>query len=182
MKNVVVAIMGVPLSGKTTLGNALSRRIGVHFIDIDDGPARCALPLDPEPLATEEKAAETRKRMAIRYSVLHEAISANLRQGFPLIVAATYASKSSQEFLRRAVKENGGALKLIECVFNDENGEVERRIHYRHANGETGGCRSISTYRADKGKYEGPNLPHFTVNTSEGVEQAIKDAITYIEE
>lgn len=172
--------MGVPLSGKSSLGGKLSLRTGIRFIDIDGGPASYAPPQEPEPLSSPEKRERERKRMAIKYSVLHEAIAANLRAGYPLIVSATYASRSSQEFLRCAVEANGGTLKLILCMFEDSDEEVERRMQKRHANGETGGCRSISTYRADKAKYEGTDLPHLTVDTSGDIDQAVERVIDYL--
>ncbi|MDO8557226.1 MAG: AAA family ATPase [Candidatus Jorgensenbacteria bacterium] len=182
-EKIVIAIMGIVLSGKTTLGKELSQRTGIHHIDIDDGPARCAPSQEPEPYSSDEKRDRERRRMAVAYSVLHEAITANVTAGFPIIVSAAYSSRKSQEYLCRAVEQNGGKLKLIWCTFEDTDEEINRRIRERLANGDPGGCRSVEHYLDDKSRYEGTDIPHLKVSMmSENVNGAAKAALAYIQE
>lgn len=181
----VVAIAGLPLSGKTTLGDALAKATGIHFVDIDAGPVSCAPPQEPDPLQSEEARAREQARMRVAYTILHAAIEANLAQGFSVIVAATYSRRASQEFLRAAVERAGGVLKVIWCQFSDTPEEIERRVTDRLTCGLVGGCRSASHYLDDKSRYDGVMLPHIPVmidDNEEGVARAVEQAIAYLDE
>lgn len=74
--------MGLPLSGKTTLGTELGKRLGVHHLDIDGGPAHCVPPQEPDPYRSPEAEAKERKRMQAAYRVLHQALGINLQMGW----------------------------------------------------------------------------------------------------
>lgn len=178
----VVAIMGLALSGKTTLGKELARRTGIHHIDIDDDAARCAPPQEPDSYLSDEGRTRERRRMRIAYTILHEAVKANLQAGWPVIVSAMYSRKDSQEFLRRAVEENGGKLKLIWCAFNDTEEEVSRRIDKRISCNEAGGVHSVSHYFEGKSRYEGTDLSHLKINISEDLQSAVEKVLAYIAE
>ncbi len=158
--------MGLPLSGKTTLGNRLSGLTGIHYVDIDDGPVHCGPPQEENPLRSDESRARERKRMTVAYTVEHAAVKANLEAGFSLIISATYSRKSNQEFLRKAVEGGGGELKLIWCKFNDTEEEIARRVNERLAKEAPGGCRSVEHYLDDKKRYEGTDLPHLLLDPS----------------
>ena len=117
-ENTVVVLMGLPLAGKTTLGNMLSKRTGAHYLDIDKA-AECAPPQEENPHRSDEARARERKRMAVAYTILHAAVTANLKAGWPIIISATYSRRSNQELLRRAIEEGGGNLKIIWCEFDE---------------------------------------------------------------
>lgn len=163
----VIAIMGLPLTGKTTFGRALSQLIGIHYIDIDDGPVRCAPPQEENPYRDDAARMRERKRMIIAYTVKNAAITANLEAELSLIVLATYSRKSAQEFLVQAVQEGGGELKIVWCYFNDTPEEISRRVNDRLARNERGGCRSVQHYLDDKARYEGTELPHLKIDPSQ---------------
>lgn len=50
----VIVIAGLPTTGKSSLGRALAEKTGLHFIDIDEGPAGCVLPQESNPLRSDE--------------------------------------------------------------------------------------------------------------------------------
>ncbi len=179
----VVVITGLPTSGKTVLGKAISKETGLHFLDIDAGPALCAAPQEANPLATDESAARERLRMGIAYEVLHAAIEAHFKRDMSLIVCATYSRNTSQDFLKAAVDRGGGAMKIITCCYDDTPEEVARRIQLRVSSGAMGGCRSSEHYFRDKARFEASKLPHLTVKMNggdQGVAQAVAEAIQYI--
>jgi len=180
----VIAIMGLPLSGKTTLGKKLSEKLGLHFIDIDDGPANCAPPRNSSPYSSEEKRNYERNRMVICYRVLHEAVAANLSAGNSFLISATYARQRSQKFLINAVRKSGGNLKLVWCHFDDQAREISKRIEDRKDRGKIGGCRSLSHYLDDKERFEGTNLSHIQVrlDSLEDLEESIAKISDYINE
>ena len=174
--------MGLPLTGKTTLGKALSKHVASHYIDIDDGPVSCAPPQEEKPLRSDEARARERKRMTVAYTILHAAVRANLTAGWPIIVSATYSRHSNQEFLCQAVKDGGGELKLVWCRFDDTKEEIARRVNERIKKGIIGGCRSAQHYLDDKTRYEGTNLPHLKIDPSSDPEAAISRILEYINE
>lgn len=178
----VIAITGLPTSGKTALGLELAKTMGLHFVDIDDGPAKCAPPQEADPHHSEESKRQEQQRMRVAYSVLHAAVEANLACGFSLIIAATYFRIGSQKFLLEAIEKNGGNLKIIWCQYNDTHEEIFKRIQSRLALGAIGGCRSVAHYMADKERYEGINLPHIVVkieDDQEGLDKAVQQAQEY---
>lgn len=180
----VIVIAGLPTAGKTSLGRALSLATNVHFVDIDEGPASCAPPQESNPYGSEESRARERSRMAVAYTILHAAVEENLKQGFSVIVSATYSRPSSQEFLSSAVERGCGNMKLVLCKYNDTVEEVERRIQDRIARGAVGGCRSVDHYFEDKSRYADIKLPHIVVmieGGEEGLNRAIGRVLSYIE-
>ncbi len=178
----VIAITGLPTSGKTSLGKALAEALGIHFVDIDAGPSLCGPPQEMDPHATDEKLTREQKRMRVAYTVLHAAVESNLDQGFPLVVCATYSRHGSQEFLRKAVEGKGGVLKVILCKYDDTPEEIDRRIAERLRTGATGGCRSTKHYLTDRDRFEGINLPHMIVQMdgADGVKNAVAQIIEYL--
>lgn len=179
----VIAIAGLPTSGKSALGRALVRETGLHFVDIDEGPVKCAPPQEPDPYRTDESRARERARMTVAYSVLHAAVEANLMQGFSLIIAATYSRHSNQDTLHAAVDLYDGNLKVIWCKYNDTPEEVERRVAHRIASGAVGGCRSSHHYFDDRARYAGIKLPHIVVmmdGGTNGLHRALAQVNEYI--
>ncbi len=179
-----VAIVGLPLSGKSSLGRALAEETGLPFIDIDEGPANCAPKQESEPYKSDESRLREQARMRVAYTVLHAAAEANLNQGFSVIVSATYSRHSAQDFLQAAVERGGGNLKVIWCQYNDTPEEIERRVNERLLQGATGGCQSVSHYLDDKSRYAGIKIPHIVVmmdGGEAGLKQALNEALEYID-
>lgn len=179
----VIAIVGLPTSGKTLLGRALAQVTGLHFVDIDEAPAHCAPPQESNPYQSNETRARERKRMTVAYTVLHAAVEANLTQNFSLIIVATYSRHTNQDFLQAAVERGGGILKIIWCQYHDTPEEIYWRITDRLIRSSIGGCRSLSHYLDDKSRYEGIKLPHIIVmmeGDQKGTNAAVQQALAYI--
>ena len=182
MNKFAVAVAGLPTSGKTTLGNAIAKAMGIHFVDIDAGPVACGPPQEPNPYQSDQSKVRERARMTVAYRTLHAAVGANLTEGFSLVLSATYSRHSNQDFLVEAVRRGGGELKMILCQYRDTEEEVSRRVEERLMRGAVGGCRSVSHYFDDKSRYEGINIPHIVVTTDGGVDSALSQALAYIQE
>ena len=179
----VIAIAGLPITGKSTLGKALAKILGIHYIDIDEGPASCAPPQESDPYRSDEARALRRAQMTVAYTVLHAAIEANLAQGFSVIVSATYSRHNNQDLLVSATEHAGGTLKVIWCQYHDTPEEIAKRVNDRLARGAIGGCRSVSHYLDDKSKYAGIKLPHIVAmmeGGDEGLHRTVEQALTYI--
>lgn len=181
----VVAIGGLPTTGKTTLGKALAVKLGIHYVDIDAGPVQCGPPQEQNPYRSEESKLREQARMRVAYSVLWSAVEANLREGFSIIISATFSRHGAQDTLQDILLRNGATLKFILCRYNDTEKEIERRINDRLHWGAVGGCRSVSHYLSDKERYAGIKLPHIVVDMDggeEGVSRAVVRALAYINE
>jgi predicted kinase len=183
----VVAVRGLPLSGKTTLGRALSEKLGWHFIDVDYcrrlGVGDPEREKDANPFA----AGEVRKQkesedMRIAYTLMHEAVRANIALGRSVICDATYSSRSAQKFLLEIIRAHPGAkLKGIRCVFNDTEEEIRRRIDSISRDKE-GGCKTVGHYLTDKNqRHDYTDLwGVLEVNTNNPLEDCVKRALEFI--
>lgn len=84
-ESTVIAVVGLPMTGKSTLGHALEKETGWHFIDIDEGPARCAPPQEIEPYRSDEVRARDRARMTVAYATLHAALRRTCMGDSPIL-------------------------------------------------------------------------------------------------
>lgn len=181
----VIVIAGLPTSGKSSLGRAIAKKTGLPFVDIDEGPAHCTHPQEPDSQASEESRERERRRMTVAYTVLHAAVEANLNQGNSLIICATYSRHTNQDFLEAAVRRGGGTMKFLLCTYDDTPEEVTRRINKRVTTGATGGCRSVEHYFRDKERYMGIKFPYMTVVMDGGdtkLKKTVDAAMRYIDE
>lgn len=179
----VVAVIGLPTSGKSTLGRALAEATELHFIDIDDGPTSCAPSREENPYGSKASRIRERQRMAIAYKTLNGAIEANLFHGFSIIISACYPRESYREILAGIVRRAGGCLRIIWCQYSDSLEEVERRVGERVVSNSSGGCRSISHYLDDKSRYEDVKMPHVVImmdGGKQGLEKALDQALAHI--
>ncbi len=183
----VVALRGLPLSGKSTLARGLVEKFGWHLIDVDDmrhvgagEPNRSEV---PNPWLEEASKQKEGEDMRIAYTLMHEAVRANINLGRSVIVVATYSRQPAQQFLLDIVKAHPGArLKGIRCVFNDTLEEVERRIAAKDRG--RGGCKTVEHYFIDKNeRHDYTDLWGVCeVNTSEPPEACVKRAAQFIAE
>jgi len=176
-------IAGLPTTGKSSLGRALAHETGLHFVDIDEGPASCAPPQESNHLRSDDARARERARMTVAYTVIHAAVEANLAQDFSLIISATYSRHANQDLLQEAVERGNGNLKVIWCQYHDTHEEIERRVADRLTRNSVGGCRSASHYLDDKSRYMGIKIPHIVVmmeGGEKGLTEAVQRSILYI--
>lgn len=178
----VIVLLGLPGSGKGVLGRILAGLTNLRFIDIDDGPAKCAPPPESDPWRSEETRVYERARMGTAYEILHTAIRAFLEQNLSVIVAAPYSGHYARERLLAAVEKGGGNLKIIQCQYDDTPDEILRRVVRRQ--GYLGTCKSVSRYRELKASFLDVHLPHLVVmmeGGEEGIRKAVAQAVAYID-
>jgi len=155
----LVAIMGMPRAGKTTLGDALKKALGIHFIDVDRlKKETLGLPTRAqyEELWKDSKRAGelTAQYMKLAYMSMHAAVDINLQAGRSIVCTATYSRKDSQESLREIGKKYGARVKVVFLrLENDTQDEVMRRM--KCDNGEfVQGCSTWADYLQIKARYE----------------------------
>ncbi len=188
MKPTCIAIAGIPTSGKTTLGRALSATTGIRFVDSNEF-ARFAPLADPATFQTDEGRLREKARMRVIYALNHAVVEAYIEAGVPIIIAATYSKEASQKRLATTVERAGGTLKVFHCQYDmEDEAEVARRLADRATRNDlvAGEIAITASYlREQMARTEGIQLPHFAVRMEggdEGTRLAVARAIEYINE
>ncbi len=119
--------------------------------------------------------------MRIAYTLMHEAVRANINLGRSVIVSATYSRQTNQNFLLDIIKAHPGArLKGIRCSFNDTEEEIRRRIAARGP--KEGFCAAIEHYLVDKNeRHDYTDLwGVLEISTSQPPETCVAQALEFI--
>ena len=167
----LVALRGMPGSGKSTLGRGISKRLGWPLIDKDDVKdlidGRCD---DSATLA---------------YDVMFNIARRQLQQGLNVICDSplTYADLYTQA--QEAASEAGAKLVVLECFCSDE-AEWQRRVDAR---GELGlaahhmsSWEKLLAYRAMvAGKVDYPVVDErLVLDTCRGVGELVEEAVGWL--
>jgi predicted kinase len=178
MTGKIIAIGGLPLAGKTTLGRLLSKEIGIHCIDVDEGPALCAQPASDNPYSSVEKTRIENDRMDVLYAVMHTAVAEHVRLGLSLIISATYRNAVYRQQLLNIVQP--ADFKFLLCRSNNSVAEITRRVDMRLDSGAIGGCRSVEQYFKLLPLWRDPEFDHCVVDTTQGLQFAFSQALKYV--
>lgn len=177
----LVVIRGLPLSGKTTLGLALAKHLGIHYVDVDAIRHVAVGKPDLAPYASPERRQRDREDMVLSYRIMHITAAANLAAERSLVISATYSREAYQQGLLEAVAAAGAPvdLKGLRLVFNDTEEEVARRIADRDFG--VGGCNAVSHYFDDRARYQKVSLfPFYKIDTSAAREEVLALALSYV--
>jgi predicted kinase len=112
----LVALKGMPGSGKSTLGRAVSKRLGWPIIDKDDVKDLIDGHCDDSG--------------TLSYAVMFNIARRQLQQGLNVICDSPLTYLSLYEQAHRTASEAGARLVVLECVCSDE-GEWRRRVDAR---------------------------------------------------
>lgn len=115
----LVVFSGPPCSGKSTLGQLLSARLGMEYRQMDQIRKR----LFPE----SQQEAEHRK---IAYAAMHMIAEEFLTRDKSMIVDATYGPIEQRKAIESIAQERGAQLYLIECKV-PVNVAVDRFVNHR---------------------------------------------------
>ena len=180
VKPTSIAIIGFPTSGKTTLGRALAKATGIHFLDYEQ-LAACALPPAVDLASgTPEILERERGRMGVVYQVGHAVVEGTLRLGESVIIALPYASVPGRQYLAAAVQRGCGVLKLVHVVYDVTPDELARRVAAKGL-----GPEWVPYHWPMLARFQEIEGPHITVRMEggeEGTQAAVKAALKYIEE
>ncbi|MEK7615683.1 MAG: AAA family ATPase [Patescibacteria group bacterium] len=186
MKPTCIAIAGIPTSGKTTLGCALSAATGIRFIDSNEF-ARFAPMADPATFQTDEGRERERARMRIIYALTHAVAGAYLEGGESIIIAATYSKEASQLRMSDTVLRTDARLRILWCQYDTWNeAEVERRLADRATRNDLAAGEIAITpeyLREQIGRTADIKLAHLVVRMEggdEGTRAAVEAALQYI--
>lgn len=144
----VIALVGLPLSGKTSLGKELSHQTDAVFLDVDE--ARQEIAPGGEWLGPNQE----REIMLEAYKRNHERALAVLRTGKAAILAATYSRPVYHEMLRDLASGEGVSLSVFLLEPSDRS--VTKRLKARQVEGSNSNITSMEGYLEVKGRYQPP--------------------------
>lgn len=162
LSSTLVAIAGLPLAGKTTLGRNLESVLGIHYCDSDDlRHVAFGLPTHKEYDALWQDPDRATKLMAqnmkLAYMLLHNTVDMALGAQRPLIISACYSSESSQKFLKEVVSKHGTTLRLVMCELKKESREeLEARMRRNDGDRFVTGTKTWADYEQVKARYASP--------------------------
>jgi len=168
----VILIAGLPAVGKTTLAKALSAKLGVRHLYIDEDFRRPIFGQpNPDPYANPETKKAAAMEMGFAYDGLIKiGTKGHLLLGRSLIVTATFSRPLARANVRVIMVEHPEAkLKVIWCRTQrpeaEEIAEIQRRLDERKKGDYAGGCNSVGHYLDDKRRYPSMDLPHIEIDT-----------------
>lgn len=156
----VVALAGLPGTGKSTLARALGRALGAVVLDKDAIRAELFAP---------ERIEYSRAQDDHCCRVMHERAGELLAAGLPAVVfdGRTYSRRDQVEALEAFARSAGAELCLVECVA-DERVALERLERDAREGRHPAANRGVELYRALAAERE-PLVPeHLVVDTSAG--------------
>lgn len=168
----LIALKGMPGSGKSTLGRALSRRRGWPLIDKDDVKDL----LDGQ--------ATDAGRLA--YDVMFNVARRQLLQGLSTICDSPLTFDTLYDRARRIAAETNASLAIIECRCPDDR-EARRRIEARKnlalpAHHQTDWERFLAYRDAVLAQTQYPITdPHLVVDTSRPLQATLDETIAWLE-
>jgi len=181
----LVAVIGLPLTGKSAIARGVSQMFGIRHLDIDDD---IRLPIfgkpDADPYRDEARRAAASAEMGQAYDLLLAAAESCLILGRSVILTATFSRKSSRAKLLVLEARYNALLRVIWCHSDgyDTDEAVAARLAGRvFGVNYFGGCNSVEHYRDDQKRYEPMSLPHREIDTFRyGPGECIEFALDYV--
>lgn len=167
----LIALRGLPGSGKSTLGRALSRRLGWPIIDKDDVKDLIDGHCDDSG--------------TLAYAVMFNVARRQLQQGLNVICDSPLTYASLYEQARQVAQETGAKLVVLECVCSDEE-EWRRRVDSRREMGLPGHhMTSWEKLQGYKGMVEGKTDyaladERLVVDMTRPLEEVVEEAVEWL--
>ena len=180
----LVVVCGWPMAGKSTVARELSRKLGIHHVDIDDN---IRFPIfgtpHPHPNSSPELMQKDREEIASSYELLMNAVDVYLRLSRSLIITATFSRKIGQEKLKAVCdRYPNSELKVVQCLpKNDDDEEIQKRLSDRvFGKNCFSSVNSSERYNEVKNRFEPILLPHLKIDTTKPFAFCIKEALEYL--
>lgn len=148
MEPSLIVLAGLPLSGKTELGQAIVGSTDAAFFDIDK--TRQEISPGNEWLGPEKE----KEIMLAAYKRNHEKAEETLTVGKAVILAATYSRDTYHEMAQEVAAKAGVALYFF--VLKVSEMEVEKRIEVRKQSGADSNITDIESYVEVRDRYSQP--------------------------
>ncbi len=145
----ILAIIGLPLHGKTTLATELARNSNLMLLDVDEARAT----LFPERIVGQTMPSdEERFVMLTSYQSMHERARDAILGGQPVVIAGAYTRRIYHEMLYDLQKVVGVPLMvvLLEC----SEDQIRARLQKRSQEKTLSNIKTFEQYLGIKERYE----------------------------
>lgn len=166
----IVVLAGLPLSGKTTLGEKLAELSNFTYLDVDK--ARRGIFNE---VAVYSELGE-QFTMLNAYQRNHEVARDLLAEGQPVILGAIYSREIYHEMIRSLAQKTNAPLRVF--LLNAPDEKIEQRLNKRPVDNPSN-LRSIEHYRGVKIRYKPiteANIEH--IDTSLPLEQNVEQVFS----
>lgn len=172
MSTLLIAMAGLPGTGKTTLAEALAEKLGAAILDKDK--LRAAL-IEPERIEY------SRKQNDAVYELLLKGAIYNLKHGKPVILdGRTFTRKYQVERVTRFAAEHDADLRMIECVCAEELA-LKRILADRETGKHLAADRGPELYHRLKNEAEPIEIEHLVVDTGDDPVDCLKECLVYLQ-
>jgi predicted kinase len=161
----LIIVCGLPGSGKTTLAEALSRRVGAVHISSD----AVRKEMFPRPVYSDEEKGKVYGELASRARRL-------LSEGRKVVVDATFYKKGQREAMRAIADEAKVQLRTILCSLPDET--VRKRLMGRKPGGMSDADYAV--YTKIKEVFDPMEDEHLELDSSLPMRELLKRALKYV--
>ena len=172
MSTLLIAMAGLPGTGKTTLAEALAEKLGAAVLDKDK--LRAAL-IEPERIEY------SRKQNDAVYELLLKGAIYSLKRGKPVILdGRTFTRKYQVERVVRFATGHDADLRIIECVC-DEELALKRVLADREKGTHPAADRDPELYHRLKNEAEPIEIEHLVVNTGSNPADCLRECLVYLQ-
>lgn len=159
-------LAGLPLTGKSTLGEAVAAKSNVIFLDVD--AVRYKDESTDSARGTEE---EEKRAMETAYDQNHRIAQEMLGLDRPVLLAATYSRESYHEQLKKLIETARKPLVFFLLEASDDN--VRNRIESRAASNNLSNIRTYEDYASVRDRYQKMvDAPVVTIDTDQPLEHS----------
>ncbi len=153
---VLLAVGGLPGTGKTTLAGALAAATGATVASADATRKRLGgIGPGVHPQAAIGAGLYTEEMNRRVYDGLNTDADEALRRGRSVVVDATFRRRADRERLRKLARARGARFVMVECVAPEE--VVAERLRRREAVPDAWSDATLDTYRAHRAEFEPAN-------------------------
>jgi len=146
----IIALVGLPLTGKSTLGRALEKSSNALLCDVD--VSRKALHLEGDKDNIRGSEAYEKQAMLNAYILNHKKAKEALEKNIPVILTATYSRPVYHEMLKKLSEETHTPLIVFLLESTDKKAKV--RVEKRAAEGSNSNLQSFTDYLGVKMRYQ----------------------------
>ena len=175
----IIALTGIPFTGKTTLGKALADRTNFIFCDVDEARWSVFEKRVDQGYPVELASPFNRFAMNVAYQKNHEIARDLLKQGNPVVLAATYSRVDYHNMLRWLSETSKVPILVFLLQISDK--VAEERLEERIRSNSSSNVLTMEQYLEIKIRYqtiEGVNL--IRISTEKTVSQALQEIISYL--
>lgn len=146
MSPFVIVLSGMSLAGKTTLGKALEKSLGVPMLGVDK--ARQELSADTSWLGADRE----KEIMRAAYILNHQKAEKQLMAGQSVILVATYSRPEYHEAVRNLVEFTGAQLYAYYLQIPDEL--ISTRLLQRNLEGSDSNVKTMEAFLEQRDRYQ----------------------------